>query len=31
MNEGCEFDQKEIAKFMLNKLEAFKVPKVLKL
>ena len=28
MNEGCEFDQKEIAKFMLNKLEAFKVPKV---
>lgn len=28
MNEGCKFDQKEIAKFMLNKLEAFKVPKV---
>lgn len=28
MNEGYEFDQKEIAKFMLEKLEAFKVPKV---
>lgn len=28
MNDGCEFDRKEITKFMLNKLEAFKVPKV---
>lgn len=28
MNEGEEFDQKEIAKFMLDKLESFKVPKI---
>lgn len=28
MAEGCEFDQKEITKFMLDKLESFKVPKV---
>lgn len=28
MNDGCEFDQKEISKFMLDKLESFKVPKI---
>lgn len=27
MNEGCMFDQKELSKYMLDKLEAVKVPK----
>lgn len=28
LNEGYEFDQKELSKFMLNKIESIKVPKV---